>query len=332
MDVTSFLQGPEKHPTGSVVVLFGDDAFLKQAALQSVCKMVLAAEDVDGVTHFDGKVVDLLTVRDELWTVSMWGERRLVIVDNADDFVSSNRAALEKYVSKPAKKSVLLLDVRSWPKNARLARAVDKVGLALRCAAFSEREAVQWLGQQSRETYGKKLNRDAARLIVDLAGTDVGLLYQQLAKLAAYVGDRPQIGTDDVRPLVGGWTTQTAFVMAGAARDGNIGFALSQLEKLLVAGEAPPRILGAIRTVFARLAQAHELACRGMELNSALRRTGVFPREMKQSAAYLKRIGPSRAQNIYGWLIAADESLKGRSRLSERVELEGLLVRLSGKA
>jgi DNA polymerase-3 subunit delta len=332
MHAVAYLKDPAGHKTGPVIVLSGKVRHLKQAALRALAETVLGPDDDGiGLARFAGENADLKSVCDELLTVSMWGDRRMVVVEDADDFVSQNRAGLEKYLDRPAKKSVLVLDVKSWPKNTRLAKMVAKIGLPLECAELKTGELVRWLADESRSKYGKQLSRDAARLMVELAGNELGLLDQELGKLSAYVGDRPRIDAEDVRSLVGGWKAETTWAMTGAIRDGNLGLAMTCLDKLLTAGEAPQRVLGGINFVFRKYAQATELARQGTPLPAALQQAGVFPRDVSASAAYLRRIGRPRAEQLYQRLLTADRNLKGSSRLPPRLQLEHLLVGLSGK-
>lgn len=332
MHATAYLKAPATHETGPVVVLAGSVRYLKQAAIQALSERVLGPDD-DGVgmTRFDGKDAELKSVCDELLTVSMWGDRRLVVVEDADEFVSKNRTGLEKYLGKPARKSVLVLDVKKWPKNTRLAKVVAKIGLPLECAELRTGELVRWLAEESPSKHGKQLSRDAAQLMVELAGNELGLLDQELAKLSAYVGDRPRIDVQDVHTLVGGWRAETTWAMTDALRDGNIGLAIACLDKLLAAGEAPQRILGGINFVFRKYARATELARQGAPLRAALEQAGVFPRDVSESVAYLRRIGRPRAEQLHQRLLTADSNLKGSSRLPYRLQLEHLLVGLSGK-
>jgi DNA polymerase III subunit delta len=131
-----------------------------------------------------------------------------------------------------------------------------------------------------------------------------------------------------VSTLVGGWKAETTWVMIDALQEGNLGLALTCLDKLLTAGEAPQKILGGINYTFRRLAQATELARQGTSLNAALKQAGV--RKIDLSSRYLRRIGRPRAEKFHAWMLEADANLKGSSRLSERMHLEELLVRLSG--
>ncbi|MCH7685836.1 MAG: DNA polymerase III subunit delta, partial [Planctomycetes bacterium] len=302
-------------------------------ALAVISQRVLGDDEEDqdvGTTRFEGKETELKTVCDELLTVSMWGNRRLVVVDDADEFVSQNRSGLEKYLEKPAKKSVLVLTVKSWPKSTRLAKAVAKIGLALECAELKGSALLRWLSETCRSEFDKQLTRDAAALMMELAGTELGLLNQELAKLSAYVGEKKRIDAEDVRKLVGGWKAETTWAMTDAVRDGKLDQALIHLDKLLVSGEAPQRILGGLGYVFRKYAQATEWARQTPSLQTALNEAGVFPRDVGTSSAYLRRIGRPRAETITNRLLEADGNMKGNSRTPERIILEHLLVQLSG--
>jgi DNA polymerase-3 subunit delta len=311
-----------------VVVLQGSQRHLKQSVLSRLRSLVIN-DDEASLTRFAGKDADLQSVADELRTVSMWGDRRLVVVDDADEFVSKHRAGLEKYVESPAKKSVLTLDVHSWPKTTRLAKHLAKSGLDIECTELKGALLSKWLIDTARDTHQAALHRDAAALLIELVGEELGLLDQELAKLAAYVGSQKPITSDDVRGLVGGWRTETTWAMADAVRDGRLPDAFAALHQLLAAGEAGPKLLGGINFVFRKYALATEMS-RHQPLDGALKAAGVFPRDQAPAAAYLRRIGRAKAEQILSALVAADAGLKGQSRLPERLQLELLLQKLSG--
>lgn len=334
MHVTDFLKDPAKTELGPVVVLFGPERYLRHGALEAIVRLVLGEDDEErdvGTTRFTGKEIDLKTVCDELLTISMWGDRRLVVVDDADEFVTQNRAGLENYLKKPAKKNVLVLTVKSWPKNTKLAKAVAKTGLPLECAELKGAALFRWLAETSREDFETDLSHDAAALMVELAGTELGLLSQELAKVASYVGEKKKINVEDVRKLVGGWRAETTWAMTDALRDGRLGVALVHLDKLLLAGEAPQKIMGGVSYVFRKYAIATELARHSSSLPAALKEAKVFPRDVDSSSAYLRRVGRPRAEKIMNLLLETDRNLKGASRTPDRIVMEQLLVRLSGK-
>ena len=327
MHAVDFLkQIPDQIPP--VTVLTGGQRHLKQSVL-AILKKIVIDDDDTSLTSFTGRDADLQTVTDELRTMSMWSDRRLIIVDDADEFVTKYRAGLEKYVEKPAKKSVLVLNVKTWTKTTRLAKQVAGSGLDVDCSELKGPLLLKWLQDTVKDTYHQTISRDAAVLLIDLVGDEMGMLDQELAKLATSVGAGGKIEFETVQTLVGGWRTETTWAMTDAARDGDLAFAINALDQLLTAGEAGPKLLGGISFVFKKLAQATDLS-RTMPLDQALRQAGVFPQAIPASQAFLRRVGRNKAEQILNRLLSADSGLKGGSRLPERIQLEKLLLELSG--
>ena len=131
MHATDFLDDPAGQKAAPIIVVYGKERFLKFESIKKAVTMVLGPDnDGLGLVRLPGDA-DLKTVLDSLRTVSMWNPTQLVLVEDADDFVSEHRQKLEAYAEKPAKKSVLLLDVQSWPSNTKLAKKVATMGLAI---------------------------------------------------------------------------------------------------------------------------------------------------------------------------------------------------------
>ncbi len=334
MHATEFAKQADQAQAATMVVLFGAESHLKTSVLASLCQELLGCpiEDAIGLTRFTGKDVDFRTVRDEVQMVSMFSPLKIVIVEQADEFVSANRSQLEAFAEKPVGKSKLVLEVKKWPGNTKLAKKVAKKGLPIECAELTGGRLTGWLTRQAKEEYEKHLTRDAAQLMTELAGSGLGLLDQELQKLAAYVGDRDKIGAEEVRTLVGGWKAETTWTMINAIRDGQVDLALNCLQKLLHAGEAPQKILGGMNYVFKKVAQATELSRRGKPLPAALKEAGVYYKEIDAMQQYLRRIRRPRAERILNRLAQADFHLKGGSRLPNHLQMEQLVLWLAGSS
>ncbi len=156
------------------------------------------------------------------------------------------------------------------------------------------------------------------------------MLQQEVAKLASFAGDAPSILREDVPKVVGGWRTETTWVMLDAVRDGNPAAAIEALEKLLKSGEAPQKILGGVTFTFRKFAEATERARTGTSLKDAIAAAGIFSNAVGHAETYLRRIGFERASRILQLLIEADSQMKGGSRVDPAILLERLFVRLAG--
>jgi DNA polymerase-3 subunit delta len=177
--------------------------------------------------------------------------------------------------------------------------------------------------------YDKQLSSEAAKLLVDLIGAEMGLLDSELAKLAIYVGSAARIDTGDVDKLVGNSRAENMWKIFDAIGTGNSAAALTILDRLLEQNEEPLRILGAFSMQLRRLAQAARLSQQGQSLTAALDRAGVPPFARRGCEEQLRHLGRQRTDRLYDWLLEADLGLKSSGQLSPRTLLERLVVRLA---
>jgi DNA polymerase-3 subunit delta len=335
MDALAFLELKQPPQVLPVYVLAGDQDFLKRQARRKILTLVLGeADDAFGRSVYEGDAVEWATVRDELDTLPFASPMRLVEVRGADPFVSANRARLEKYVEKPSKVGVLVLEVSKWPSNTRLAKTLAGPA-TLECDA--PRNVAGWCVQWAAAGHGKKLTSGAAQLLVDLAGKslndgkgdDLGLLDQEIGKLAAYVGDGATINEEAVDKMVGQSRVKNTFQMLDAAAEGRGGEALALLHQLFEQGDDPFKVLGGISWQLRPMAQAARLIRGGVSLGDALSRVKIPPFARGRVQEWLRRLGP-RALELYDWLLETDLALKSSGALPPHLLIERLVVRLSG--
>lgn len=341
IDALEYLAEPKKYPVGSVCAVYGDEQYLKREVLTALRKQVLGqGEGVLGLWTFEGETAELREVLDALATVSLFGDARLVIVEEADSFVSQHRSELERYTDKPARGGVLVLEVKTWPANTRLAKALAAEGLTIHCKTPSESQTKRWLVERASRMHGVRLDAAAVDALVELLPEEVGVLDQEVARLALLAGSQGVIDAALVRENVGGWRVRTTWDMVDAAADGRAPDALRQLDRLIAAGEKPQGLLPQLSYTLrqfadaTRLVEAAEADRRRLPLRSALQQAGVKPFKLAVAERQLRQIGRLRARQLARWLLAADLAMKGHnsSDARARLELERLVVRLSSAA
>ncbi len=332
-----YLAQAGKNPPRPVCAVFGDELFLRRQALVKLRETVLGGEEGDfSFTAFAGDNSDFRDVLAELSTVAMFGSgKRLVLVEEADDFVSRFRSQLEDYVSRPSRSGVLVLDIDSLPANTRLYKLIAAEGLLIDCSAPAEARLTKWLVEWAKQRHKIQLSAAAADALVELAGPELGLLDQEIAKLATSIGEQKRITPEMVGRYVGGWRVRTTWEMLDAALDGKVPEALRQLDRLLASGEQPVGILGQISASLRRFAAATRLvlqaegAGRRSVLSQALEQAGVKPFVLQKAERQLRRLGRQRGCQLYEWLLEADLDLKGQSAMPARLILERLVLRLA---
>lgn len=324
-----FLRDPAKPGVKPIYAVAGDDPFLRHEALSAIIRAALGGEsDEMAVARFAGESASLADVLDEVRTLPFLAKARVAIVENADPFVTAHRKDLESYAEHPSQTGVLALAVKSWPGNTRLAKLVEKVGLSIDCKTPAERELPGWLVGLARSRFDLRLADDAARLLVELVGPEVGLLASELEKLAVYVGDRKAIQRDDVTTMVGAGRVEAIWSVLTSATTGRGAEALTDLDRLITSGEHPVGLLAAMAASLRKVYHAGHLRLNRVEVREACREAGIptFPAAIENVQNQHKHLGPGRVARLPATLLQADLDLKGSSQLPPRAVLERLLV------
>ena len=337
-----YLKKIDRHPAAPVCVVFGDELFLKREVIAQLERSVLGEGDGEfSRTVVAGRQAEPREVFDALGTVALFGgNQRLVEIDDADDFVTRSRAALEDYVARPHSSGVLLLDVKSWPSNTRLYKRLADTGLVIDCTRPTDARILKWLGERAQKQHAAVLDPVAAEVLIESVEPDLGLLDGELAKLALLAGPGETISLELVHSAVGGWRTQSTWNLIDTATEGNARAALEQLHRLLAAGENPIALLGQIASTLRRFAattslvEEAERTGRRVSLAVALEQAGFRKFVIGKAERQLKQLGRQRGARLSRWLLDADLALKGASSAPARARLvlEALIVRLSSAA
>lgn len=208
-----------------ILVLSGPEAMLKKQHLDKLKAALAAAHGEVETFNFDGKTAALADVLDELRSYSLMQTYKLVLVDEADDFVKKFRSSLERYAASPVDHATLVLRANTWNRG-NLDKLINAVGGIVKCDALSEPDAQSWVTQRAA-SYDRKIERAAAGLLVERVGTSLMKLDSELSKLVVMVADGGTIGPELVEQAVGrgseaqAWAVQEAVLAAiGSGRPG----------------------------------------------------------------------------------------------------------------
>jgi DNA polymerase-3 subunit delta len=325
MDALKFAEGEGR--LAPIYAVAGDDRFLRRLARSRIEQLALGG-DADDMNRsvYAGEAAEWGAVREDLETRPFTAPRRLVIVEEADAFVTKYRPKLEGYFAKPSPVGVLALEVDSWPSNTKLAKALP-ADATIVCKAPKESDIAPWLVRRCQKEHGQKLDAAAARLLLDLIGPELGQLDQEMAKLAVYVGKGKPITTEAVDLLVGRQRVQTVWKILDAAAAGQTATALANLHDLLEAGEDPHAVLGAMAWQLRKMAHVARLREQNVGWGEAMSRAGLPPFKRDAIAQHLQRLG-RRAEQLFTWLQEVDLSLKSTDSLPAPLLLERLVLRL----
>jgi len=303
-------------PTYAVV---GHDRLLRSEVLEGILERLSGEMDTLGPARFAGPQAGLAEVLDEVRTLSLLGDRRVVIVDEADSFISANRAALERYCSSPSESGSLILMCDTLAKNTRLYKIINTAGAVVACDAPKGRAVVEWIVNRAQTKYGKRLSHPAARMLREHLGDALGELDAELSKLTAYVGERGEITPGDIDALTGHHREEKVFAVTDAISSNDAATALHHWEQVLATDRAAPaRAIAGLAWGVRRLLEARRDWERGVSIRELARRMYTDPSLLQRR---LERVTQEQLEEQQHDLLAADLAVKtGASTIDLAVE------------
>jgi DNA polymerase-3 subunit delta len=273
-----------------IYVIAGKESSLAKKSLRELLDKLIEPEQRPmGLLTTDAKA-SITQVLDELRTAPFLTDRRVVAIADADEFVTKNRAHLEKYFANPCATGVLVLVVNSFPASTKLAKKLKQVGELISVEAPKPWHLPAHLTQYVKDTFGKVLARDAAQLLVDLTGDDLARLYSEADKLVLFVDEKQSITTLDVESLVGHNRVFGAFEVIDAMVVGNAGEALKRLRNMFAEDKnAQFTVVGAFAFHFRRMFSAKALLTKGRSVPDVTKALRIWGKK-DQFFAQVKRL------------------------------------------
>ena len=323
----------------AVVVISGDEGHQKTIILQKTLSTLLPPEvdrtmalcTYDGSQREDRGGPTFAGVMDDLATLPFLSERRVVLIREADRFVTACRGKLEKYLAAPAPTGTLILECRSFPKTTRLYKAVLACrGQVHECKRLTGRALVGFVITQA-EARGKRMDLTTANRLCDLIGQDQGALVAEVEKLSLYAGDRPSITVRDLSELVGQSREEKIFAVMDAAGTGRLSHALQLWQQVLATDPAAVfKCLGGVAFVLRRWLSAQRMAAEGVPIRSIAPKAMMWGRE-RELQTILGRQPPARLQRLLASAAELDSQAKSGNR-SIDTGVEALLIQVAAPA
>ena len=188
---------------GGVFSLHGEDEFRKDQVVRALVDAHLDPATSD--FNYDpvrGGETDAETLASLIATPPMMAEWRVVVVRDVEGLAGSKHARdvlLQAAASPPPGLALILSCTVPAGSKAKFYKELARHARSVEFRAITEEDVPGWLIERSREEHGIEIEVDAARALGAAIGSSLGVLAQELAKLADFVVDRRTITLEDVR-------------------------------------------------------------------------------------------------------------------------------------
>lgn len=202
--VRSILEDVRSGIFKCIYLLMGEEPYYPELVCSAILKNCLQEWEKDfNETICYGADVDADTVITAARRFPMMADRQLVVVKEAQQMKSLEDLAV--YAQNPLDSTVLviLMHGASADKRKALYKAVLKTGVIVESNALRDYEMPQWIGAFYKER-GLSIHPEAAQLLAESAGTDLGKIAVETEKLLKNLPEgTKEIGVADVEKNVG---------------------------------------------------------------------------------------------------------------------------------
>ncbi len=324
------IEGLKKGKDMPPVFFFYGDSCLIEEAVQDIKAKALSPSFRDMNYHsFDAKEADVDDIISIAQTFPVMSQKRLVIVSRAEALSKSQQGTILSYIKNPAPTTCLVFIADKIDKRLAFFSELDKANYLFYLKPLSDAELPSWIKKEVGE-FGKKITDDAIGTILEVVGSELMDIKQEIDKLALFVGERKSIGKEDVEMAVTSGRVDTVFDLAGSIGRKDLKKAIISLRRLTLQKEEPVKILGMITRQFRIIWRAKALNKKGAVINSIASVVGTPSIYVEGYLKQGKGFSDERLLRIFQMLHNADIALKsGRQR--PHMTMERLVMELCYK-
>jgi len=220
--------------------LFGADSFLIELAVKQLTRVLEETSE--------GQIASIILDLDEIsveefvnsaQSLSMFAPRQLLVVKGAMKLREHQGKRLAQYFSNPNPMTVALFlagDLDRDQRKKKIFEILSSGTHVVELPPLDPREVTEWLQRQAGAR-GRRMDAEAIRFLVDLQGTDLGRLQQEVEKALLYAGAETQITLAMVEAVSGFAAGHTLFEFLDAVAARNKARALELVEEIFFTGK-----------------------------------------------------------------------------------------------
>jgi DNA polymerase-3 subunit delta len=310
---------------GGVFFLYGEDEFRKEREGRALVEWHLDPGTRDfNYDPLRGSEVDIEQLASVLATPPMMAEWRVVILREVEALTSSPQArdAILGVVSSPPPGLALIL-LASIPKGstAKFYRELKSLARSVEFPEVGPNDVPGWVVDWTSTTHGRTITVEAARALAAGVGTNLGVLAQEVEKLANLVEEDEAIDLDAVKAAGTQIPSEDRWIWMDRVGNRDFEGALKGLGILFAQGEGGVGLTIGLASHLIRVALARAGGSAALESALPPRQKWLAPRLMKQA----KRWTQEELEGAILGLRRVDRLLKSSTLPDEHVLEEWLL-------
>lgn len=241
----------------------------------------------------------------------MMGERRVVIVKEYEKI--ANKEPLLPLIERPVATTCLAFVGAKPDFRQKVNKALRAAAVSVQCKPLYDDQIAGWIGARIRKL-GKRVSPEACQLMQGYVSRSLREIQNEIDKLFTYVGEKADIGVDDVTQVVGMSRSWNIYELQRAVGARDIARSLEIGQRMTEAGESSIYIILMLTKYFQKLWIYPELASRGFSRQELARALEVGDYFLPEYAAASRKFGPGEIERAFCALREADLTMKSSSQ------------------
>lgn len=249
-------------------------------------------------------------LKDELWSTPMFGEKKLLILEEA----FSNNDFKEKFLKSPPKfwggtnNAILFYERESLPKNDPFFNFIEKQAKSQRFEFLEGQKLKNWVKEEFKN-WGGKIEESALNELINFVGSDTWQMSQEIKKLVNYKKGEI-IEKKEVEILVRPKFEADIFKTIDSLATKNKKAALRLIHQHLEKGDSPSYLLSMINFQFRNLLLVKSLSQKYSSYYAISKASGLHPFVAKKAFEQAKKFEFAELKKIYRKLFEIDLDIK----------------------
>lgn len=298
----------EKNTTKPAYLFRGKQDLLIEREIETIRNGFI--DKINEFNYFvlDAESVNISEILENANTTSMFEDRKLILVKNAEKLKSADIKQLENYLDSPAPGSCIIL----WSREGRKPSTGKKSKLSVK--TFEEAENISKLISDESRRFNINLSKNAVKLLHDLLGDDLRIINNEIIKLSQFYNDKDYIDEKDVQDFVTNRKSESIFELTNAVSEKDKQKAFSVLSVLEASGHDPVSILSTLAWRFRQINQAKQYIEENLSGENILKKIGTSKGAFYFLSRHCKNFTFDDLRRIYRSIKETDLKLKSTSQ------------------
>ncbi len=310
--------------------IYGQENYLKEKVLQTLIKAmhIKVNDEFDFLTLY-GDECQAETILEQVEMMPFLAEKRVLVVRDFEKIKADERKKLIPYLNDPAETSVLIILDDKPDKKYAVYKTILEKSISVQCKQpYSPVDLRVWLNDELKMR-GLIFEGRATDLFINSIPLDYFTAFNELDKLALYIGTRKNITYEDVLSCVCKNKVYTIFELQNAIGKKDVTISLSILDNLLENDEAAVMMTTMLARFFTLIWKVN--ACRKNKIGDSeimsyhLNEVHNFFR--KDYMLFANKYPQPKLRKVFALLLKADADLKSLN-VKENILMEMLVYNI----